>query len=61
MATMDAIRVTEFGGEDVLTIEKLEIPSVGPNQVLVKMEAIGVNPVEVRHSIFMKIHVLRLL
>jgi NADPH2:quinone reductase len=43
---MKAIRVREFGGPDVLRIEEVATPHVGPGQVLVRMHAIGVNPVE---------------
>ncbi len=43
---MRAIRVREFGGPEVLEIEKVPDPVVGPGQVLVRAHAIGVNPVE---------------
>lgn len=44
---MKAIRVSEFGGPDVLRLEDAAALVPGPGQVLVKMEAIGVNPVDV--------------
>lgn len=43
---MKAIRVHEFGGPEVMTIEDLPDPSPGPSQVLVRVKAIGVNPVD---------------
>ena len=43
---MKAIRVDEFGGPEVLRLEELPTPQPGLGQVLVKLHAIGVNPVE---------------
>jgi NADPH2:quinone reductase len=43
---MNAIRVHEFGGPEVLRLEEVPTPQPGPGQVLVRMRAIGVNPVE---------------
>jgi NADPH:quinone reductase len=43
---MKAIKVHEFGGPEVLQIEEAATPHVAPGQVLVRMHAIGVNPVE---------------
>ena len=43
---MKAIRVNEFGGPDVLRLEEVATPQPAPGQVLVRMHAIGVNPVE---------------
>src|SRR5690349_21342981 len=43
---MKAIRVHEFGGPEVLQLEEVPTPRPGPGQVLVRMHAIGVNPVE---------------
>ena len=43
---MKAIRVNEFGGPDVLRLEEVGTPQPAPGQVLVRMHAIGVNPVE---------------
>ena len=44
--SMKAIRVHEFGGPEVLGLEDVPMPQPGPGQVLVRMHAIGVNPVE---------------
>jgi NADPH2:quinone reductase len=43
---MKAIRVHEFGGPEVLRLEEIPVPSPGPGEILLKVEAIGVNPVE---------------
>ena len=43
---MKAIRVHEFGGPEVLRFEEVPTPQPGPGEVLVRMRAIGVNPVE---------------
>ena len=43
---MKAIRVNEFGGPEVLRLEEVPTPQPGPGQVLVRMHATGVNPVE---------------
>ncbi len=43
---MRAIRVHEFGGPEVLRLEELPDPQPGPNQVVIRVHAAGVNPVE---------------
>jgi NADPH2:quinone reductase len=43
---MKAIRIHKFGGPEVLSLEQLPDPQPGPNQVLIRVRAIGVNPVE---------------
>jgi NADPH:quinone reductase len=43
---MKAIRVREFGDPEVLRLEELPTPQPGPGQVLLRMHAAGVNPVE---------------
>jgi len=43
---MKAIRVKEFGGPDVLHIEEVPAPQAGPGQVVVRIQAAGVNPVD---------------
>src|SRR6266581_6422195 len=43
---MKAIRVHGFGGPEVLRLEEVPTPEPGPGEVLVRMHAIGVNPVE---------------
>jgi NADPH2:quinone reductase len=43
---MKAIRVDEFGDPEVLRLEEVPRPRPGLGQVVVRMHAIGVNPVE---------------
>ena len=43
---MKAIRVREFGPPEVMRMEEVPDPAPGPGQVLVRIEAAGVNPVE---------------
>lgn len=43
---MKAIVVRQFGNADVMQLEDVPAPSAGPGQVLVRIKAIGVNPVE---------------
>lgn len=43
---MQAIVVSEFGSPEVMKLEAVEKPQPAGTQVLVKVEAIGVNPIE---------------
>ncbi len=43
---MRAIRVHEFGDADVLRLEEVPDPQPGENQVVLRVHAIGVNPVD---------------
>jgi NADPH2:quinone reductase len=43
---MKAISVEQFGGPEVMKLVELPRPQAGPGQVLVRMHAAGVNPVE---------------
>ena len=43
---MKAIRVRQFGGPDVMTLAEIPDPVPQPQQVLVRVHAAGVNPVE---------------
>lgn len=43
---MKAIRVSEYGGPSVLELEEVPTPQPGANQVLVRVHAIGINPVD---------------
>src|SRR4051794_25658717 len=43
---MKAIRVESFGGPEVLQVQEAPVPQPGPGQVLVRLRAAGVNPVE---------------
>jgi hypothetical protein len=44
---MRAIRIHEFGGPDVLRPEEVPDPVPGPGQALVRIEAAGVNYVDI--------------
>ena len=43
---MRAIVVREFGGPEVMKIEDVPPPSAGPGQILIRVRAVGVNPVD---------------
>src|SRR5437764_15497946 len=43
---MRAIRVHEFGGPAVLKLEEVPDPKAGPGEVVVRVRAAGVNPVD---------------
>lgn len=43
---MKAIRVHEFGDPEVMRLEEVPEPQLGPEQVLIKVHAAGVNPVD---------------
>ncbi len=43
---MKAIIVKEFGSPEVMKIEEVSMPNVEASQVLVKVKAVGVNPVD---------------
>ena len=43
---MKAIRVHEFGGPEVMKLEEVPDLVPGPGQVMVRVHAVGVNPVE---------------
>src|SRR5947207_1459635 len=46
---MRAIRISETGGPEVLTLTEAETPAPGPGLVLVKLAAIGVNFIDTYH------------
>ena len=43
---MQAIRVHSFGEPEVLQIEEVAMPEVAANQILVRVKAVGINPVD---------------
>jgi NADPH:quinone reductase len=44
---MQAVVVREFGGPEVLRLEQVPLPAIGPGELLVEVHAAGVNPVDV--------------
>jgi NADPH2:quinone reductase len=44
---MKAIQIHETGGPEVLQLAELPIPEPGPGQVLIRVEAVGVNFIEI--------------
>jgi len=44
---MKAIQIHQTGGPEVLTLAELPIPQPGPGQVLIRVEAVGVNFIEI--------------
>ncbi|MBI3678557.1 MAG: quinone oxidoreductase [Proteobacteria bacterium] len=46
---MKAIRFSEVGGPEVMKLEDVELPALGPNQARVKHTAIGVNFIDTYH------------
>src|SRR6478735_5052492 len=48
MKLMRAYILEEFGGVDKLLLKDINIPEISENEVLVKVKAISINPVDVR-------------
>jgi len=46
MATMKAVRIHEYGGPEVLRYEDAPRPEPGPGEVLIRVHAASVNPVD---------------
>lgn len=46
---MKAMRVSQFGGPEALKYEEVPVPKLGPEQARVKIEAIGVNYIDIYH------------
>lgn len=46
---MKAIRVSQTGGAEQLKLEEIAVPTPGPEDVLVKLDAAGVNFIDVYH------------
>jgi NADPH:quinone reductase-like Zn-dependent oxidoreductase len=48
MSEMQAYRIDRFGGPDVLQLDAVPVPQPGSGEVLVRMRAAGVNPVDLK-------------
>jgi NADPH2:quinone reductase len=46
---MQAIRVHQFGDVDVLSMDQVPVPEPGPGEARVKLEAAGVNYIDIYH------------
>jgi NADPH:quinone reductase-like Zn-dependent oxidoreductase len=46
MATMKAVRLHSYGGPEVLAFEEVPRPQAGPGEVLIRIHAAGVNPLD---------------
>lgn len=44
--TMKAVAISSFGGTEKLTVSKMPVPRPGPDEILVRVIAAGVNPVD---------------
>jgi NADPH:quinone reductase-like Zn-dependent oxidoreductase len=47
---MKAIRIHSFGGPEVLSVDQLEVPVPRPGEVLVRIGAASVNPVDYKST-----------
>lgn len=45
-ASMRAVRLHAYGGPEALRVEEIAVPSVGPDEVLIRMQASSVNPID---------------
>ena len=43
---MKAITIHEFGGPEELLYEEMPVPEFGPGEILVKVHATAINPVD---------------
>jgi NADPH:quinone reductase-like Zn-dependent oxidoreductase len=46
MAMMNAVRIESFGGPEVLRLQQIPVPEPGAGEILLKIRAAGVNPVD---------------
>jgi NADPH2:quinone reductase len=46
---MQAVRIHKYGGPEVLTYEEVPTPNPGPGEARVKVEAVGVNFIDIYH------------
>jgi NADPH:quinone reductase-like Zn-dependent oxidoreductase len=46
MAMMEVVMIDTFGSREVMKFRKIPIPTPGPNEILLKVKAAGINPVD---------------
>src|SRR6516225_464851 len=46
MAEMEVVMIDKFGSREVMKFRKLPVPTPGPNEILLKVKAAGINPVD---------------
>jgi NADPH:quinone reductase-like Zn-dependent oxidoreductase len=46
MAEMQAVRIHEYGGVEVLKLEQAPVPPIGDEDVLIRIHATAINPIE---------------
>ena len=46
MRTMKAVQIDRFGGPEVLQLREVSVPEPGAREILLKVHAAGVNPVD---------------
>src|SRR5215468_8940821 len=46
MTVMEVVRIDKFGSREVMKFRKLPIPIPGPNEILLKVKAASINPVD---------------
>jgi NADPH:quinone reductase-like Zn-dependent oxidoreductase len=46
MAEMEVVIIDKFGSREVMKVRKLPIPTPGPNEILLKVKAASINPVD---------------
>jgi NADPH2:quinone reductase len=45
---MKAVRIHQFGSPDQLVVEELPLPAPGPGELLIKIAASGINPIDLK-------------
>ncbi|MEK4359842.1 hypothetical protein NYE48_22730 [Paenibacillus sp. FSL M7-1455] len=43
---MQAVRVHRYGGPEVLTLERIPVPTPASDEILIRVHAVGVLPVD---------------
>ena len=54
MAEMEVVMIDKFGSREVMKFRKLPTPTPGPNEILLKVKAASINPVDwkIREGLF---------